>query len=1206
MTNESNSNDSSIELPPKTVDPSQPLSDRLTDNVQDRIGPARYFKKDKDGNPIEDWPDVFNRVATDVAKAESGQTDQGYWSERFEQAMREQRFIPNTPTIASAGTELQMLSACFVSSPGDSMEDILDTAKEWGLVEKTGGGMGGAFYKLRPKGERVSTTGGKASGPIPFIKLFDSVGGSIKQGGCIDASARVMSDSGYVPIWEIHDGRPLQRAGGESVVLTEDGFDAVEESSDSGEQSVVTIETEDGYSIDVTPNHKVKVLTENGFDFIAAGEISSGDTVVLDQSGETPSVSFNLNAPSEPASYHHNTQTVPVDSFPSHMTDDLATVLGIIAGDGTVDTEEDRIIVSLGNEGNADQDAAVIFKEFFESVGFNVTQRDRSGSEKGNYTRYEVRSQQLLDWFEGNNLTPSDGTHPTIPEPVYRSPEHLIDFCNGCTVDAHVNSDAGTIVYSTVSEEFSAELQRALLASGTPSSRSFIPSGSEKFGDNGIWTVRVSPGESMRQFKDRVYLFLDGEFDSGGQRQNQITVPGFIDSILDEHFEKRKKTDESVDTSSLKSLRRYARGDRTASLQRIRSLLRDVQVDPDEYRELDTNVLYDSVDSVEESGTKHVCDIENVSGRPEFIADNFSVHNIRSGAQMAIMHAHHADVGRFAVSKREEGALSNFNISVAVTDEFIDAVENDEQYTFRTADSLGPGPADPQEVLPETKHFYSPEFEDAWNDEYDKPGVGIDGETVEENVWRDYDITGIDEYQDRIDLTVGETMELPARFIWQLIIDGAWENGEPGVVHIEEADRQHSFDTDDNPETYQYGTNPCAEQILMEEEACNLGHVNLSLMVDESSQTFDEWVSANSYETNCGNESRLASMYLDYALNDELFEETVETGVRFLDNVVTRSDFPVDSITECVESNRKIGLGVMGFAQMLIQMGVEYGSKESYAIAEELMRRLDAEGTAVSHDLAKERGSFGSWEKSKYADPTSYPEWFRNHVHENPEDWSDGYPIRNHNITTVAPTGTTSRLGDTTGGCEPIYNTVFFKNVSDDIQGDEMLVVFDDYLERTLEANGIDVDTVKSEAVGLMKDNEFDSVGDVGIVPEKIDDVFVTAEDLSIDEHLEMQAAFQTYCDSGISKTANARFDATREDISDALLGGLQNGIKGTTVYRQGSREEQVNTTKLDNKEFTSDEVDEIVDTVESLVSADDDAADRIASIIEEKNGGEN
>jgi ribonucleoside-diphosphate reductase alpha chain len=354
----------------------------------------------------------------------------------------------------------------------------------------------------------------------------------------------------------------------------------------------------------------------------------------------------------------------------------------------------------------------------------------------------------------------------------------------------------------------------------------------------------------------------------------------------------------------------------------------------------------------------------------------------------------------------------------------------------------------------------------------------------------------------------------------------------------------------------------------MEHEACNLGHVNLSLILEDGAPTFDEWKAEQDHEY----ETTQAAVYdyFDDAVNFDEFDNTIETGTRFLDNVVTESDFPLEKIQDRVTSLRKIGVGVMGWAQLLYQMGLRYGSDESLQMARVVMNYLDRKATETSHELAQERGVFDAWEDSKYADPTEYEEWFNHHAYQLASDWEDGYEMRNHNVTTVAPTGTTSMIGDTSGGIEPVYNVANYKNVGNDIQGDEMLVQFDKVFIKTLEANEADlpgtVDDVKREAQELMEANEFDGVADLD-VPQWMKDTFVTTNDLSAREHGLMQRAFQEGVDSAISKTVNLPKESTHADVHDAYMlavdkDELGDVIKGLTIYRDQSRGEQVLTTQ--------------------------------------------
>jgi len=487
-----------------------------------------------------------------------------------------------------------------------------------------------------------------------------------------------------------------------------------------------------------------------------------------------------------------------------------------------------------------------------------------------------------------------------------------------------------------------------------------------------------------------------------------------------------------------------------------------------------------------------------------------------------------------------EGHLSNFNISVGVTNDFMRALENDEMFTFREPSTGEPFVANEQ--TEETCSMF---------------GLGA---YVKE----------------------GEVMEAPASLIWEMMIEGAHENGEPGVVFIDRFNEEHSFPIDitkplQDQDYVMLATNPCGEQPLMEYEACNLGHINLSTIVSEDGKNWLEFGMESESE-----EDRI-EWFLDQAIDWEEFNKRIETSTHFLDNVVTMSDFPIPEIEETVSRNRKIGLGIMGLAQLLIQLGVRYGSPEANEMSRKIMQHINWESKLVSNRLAQNRGNFSNWNDSKYADPLGNREWFENHTGENAIDWPDGFDIRNHNTTTIAPTGTTAMIGNTSGGCEPIFSVANYKNVSSDVQGDEMLVEFDSLFLATLEKNGIDVEAVKTEAQELMASNKFDGPESLTLVPDEIGELFVTTSDLTAIEHASVQCALQDGVDSAISKTVNAPNDSTLEDAKNAFEHVYQNGGKGVTYYRDGSRTKQVLTTRADNQavEDGEDTENEEVSTTE-------------------------
>lgn len=503
-----------------------------------------------------------------------------------------------------------------------------------------------------------------------------------------------------------------------------------------------------------------------------------------------------------------------------------------------------------------------------------------------------------------------------------------------------------------------------------------------------------------------------------------------------------------------------------------------------------------------------------------------------------------------------EGHLANFNISVGLTKDFMRALKNGNEYTF-----TNPRTGEPHIVTAETAELY---------------------ETYE-----------LGEYVD-----VGEELSVPAEEIWERIIDGAYENGEPGVVFLDRINEKHSFPTESTPteEAGEYevlATNPCGEQPLMEYEACNLGHINLSTVISNDAPLLKDIESSDT------DTQKRVSKLLHSAIDWEDLDRRIELGTRFLDNVVTMSAFPIDKISESVKKNRKVGLGIMGLAEMFIQIGVEYGTNVGNEVARQLMVYINHRSKEVSSTLADERGVFENWEDSKYANPTEYKEWFEHHTGHNASEYEDGFEIRNHNTTTIAPTGTTSMIGNTSGGCEPIPNVVFFKNVGQDVQGQDMLVEMNDYFRRTLEANDIDADNVKSEAASQMQQNEFDGVEGLSEVPDEIASLFVTTDELSGIEHGAVQCACQKGIDSAISKTVNAPNDATKEDTDEAFRYVYNNGGKGITYYRDGTRSKQVITTRAQNKEFADeDDLQEFLhDAVEEYGASK--VADEIRDIAE-------
>jgi ribonucleoside-diphosphate reductase alpha chain len=406
---------------------------------------------------------------------------------------------------------------------------------------------------------------------------------------------------------------------------------------------------------------------------------------------------------------------------------------------------------------------------------------------------------------------------------------------------------------------------------------------------------------------------------------------------------------------------------------------------------------------------------------------------MRRGANMAILNVDHPDILDFITAKEDPRALTNFNLSVAVTNEFMEAIEKDREYNL---------------VNPHTK------------------------EVVE---------------------------KLNAREVFRKITETAWHTGDPGIVFIDNVNKNNPTPNLGKIES----TNPCGEQPLLPFESCNLASINLSKMVKNED----------------------GKPEIDYGK----LGQAVRLGIRFLDDVIDVNKFPLPQIEKMTKATRKIGLGVMGFADILIKLRIPYNSDKALEMAENVMRFISEEATKESVKLGEERGLFPAFKGSIY-------------------DTNNGLKPRNASRTTIAPTGTLSIIAGCSSGIEPLFALSYTRHILDGQQ----LIEVNPYFEETARKEAF----YSPELMQQLAEGKI--LRDVENVPDWIKDVFVTAHDITPEWHVRMQAAFQKFTDSAVSKTVNLPHEATTEDVAQVYMLAYKLGLKGITIYRDRSRESQV------------------------------------------------
>ncbi len=1011
----------------------------------------RYLAKNAAGAPIESPADMFRRVAENIAEAEhlySARAERGRIAEQFYRLITQLDFLPNSPTLMNAGRDLQQLSACFVLPIEDSLESIFDAVKHQALIHQSGGGTGFSFSHLRPRHDRVASTSGVASGPVSFMKIFNMATEVIKQGGCVAPDTFVSTNRGMVPICELGPGDAAPHTWHPHptslIVATDDGSRPSDEFYVHGVAPVRRIRTRRGYRLSATLEHRIRVIDENGrYVWRQIKDLRPGDWAVLQKDHLLEPDDYRLPALNHTP--HHNNNASPV-SVPSEASARLGEFIGFVIGDGSFNRYNregttGHLIVTVCDD--QPEIRAWLLKTCRELFGITPVARQKANDRS---TNYDLNATALVSWLKQLGVEKSSALTARIPAIVFRKGRQMAcGFLRGLFTAGGTVSGGGRPSFSSVSQGLIEDVQQLLLSVGIPSRVSVTTQRQGAFGKHPLYRLHIQTLAGLEQFARQIG-FIDTARSSPLTRARRPSWE-YNDAIPHQHHviaalfagagggPGSMRKSRGANRTLYRAIQHYLPG--VLSPRNLtRSRLTALAEEHEEIRNsplgwfLKHDQFYDQIETIEEDRSPTV-DL-SVPGHHTYIANGFVSHNTRRGANMGILRVDHPDILDFIAVKEDPKELTNFNLSVGITDAFMQALKERRSYAV-----INPRTGRPAGRLSATEVF------------------------------------------DRL-------------------TEAAWRTGEPGVVFLDTINAA-------NPTPHLgriEATNPCGEQPLLPYESCTLGSINVGRFVKGPAN----------------------APSIDY----DRLAQVIPVAVRFLDNVIDMNRYPLPEIETITKSTRKIGLGLMGFADLLIKLGIPYDTEAALKTGEALMRFVQARAHAASADLAKERGVFPSFKGSRWE--------------------SEGRRLRNATVTTIAPTGTISIIADCSPGIEPLYGVSFVRTVMEDVR----LVTIHPEFVRRLRAAGL----YSARLLRRVAANE--SIRKLTDLPSDLRRLFVTAHDIAPEHHVRMQAVFQKYSDSGVSKTINLPPTAAKRDVASAFLLAYRLGCKGITVFRSGSREKQV------------------------------------------------
>jgi ribonucleoside-diphosphate reductase alpha chain len=1051
----------------------------------------RYALKDENGNKIEDnILENFKRVAKAIASKEK---DSKKWEKKFYEIMASKYFSPAGRILAHAGTHYSQLLNCFVLPfKDDSLESIMDTAKHVAVVQKFGGGVGLSYSTLRPSGSHIKGVNGHSCGVPGFINMLSVVSEVIEQGGCLTYDTLINTLDGTLYLGEIIGKSDDQGWYDHNIVVkTKDGDQKSNRFYINGYSDVLKIDTDCGIILKGTPSHKIYVMAESGPIWKEFKDIRRGDWLIATLGQHTGSIqSLYTNVPKR----HHN--CIIPERLPETLDASFAFFLGYYLGNGfsTSSEHDHRFGVSIPDKSHLNARIESIFKDFFgNNIGVTAMKKENDCS-----STYYVSNRMVKEYLNINGLLKNNSLEASIPLKIRKSPVDIIASFIGGLFEADGALRHGYPMLSTASSKLAHEVQTLFFGIGIPT-KIELATRTGAFSTNPIYNVSVVSPKGLEAWsrliphdsKSRFSECTVQDNDDINQRWYILPYASYWLGKALEHLP-RYKMGSGVGPLR-KEILRIVNGKRRltlSSFNRLKGRISKYYPETIDYPEVGNQFFLQVTGTVWEEDFTADLEVENSHS---YLANGIVSHNSRRGANMGLLEVSHPDVWEFISYKTEHNwdhlrefidvrdeekwsqfkfennyKLQMYNVSIGVTDEFFEALKKDDVW--------------PLVWKGKDWDLYTVQFRKMRQGTYTDTNYEVTADSDKTALWKVKKKIPFPTAQDSFEVI--SKRKIKASEIWEKICYNAWADGCPGLINLSTARKYHNLEYA-HPLT---STNPCGEQPISDYSSCNLSSILLSSFVKP-----------------------------DKTIDYDALKTTVQTAVRFADDVIDNCEFPIPEIKRMANLERRVGVGVLGAHDMLIELGQGYDTDEGRSTIERVLTFMRDTAYMTSIELAKEKGPFPAFDKEKI-----FNSHFIKTLPKDIRDLIEKYGLRNSTLLSIAPTGTIGALFNSSTGCEPWFSLAFQRNTR--------LGSYEDGCPAYIKW--------KSAHPGEPKPS-----------------YFKTAQEISPEDHIKMMVLFSKYVDSAVSKTVNLPNSATVEDIKRAFLFAMENGAKGITVFRDGSKE---------------------------------------------------